>query len=308
MSFSPEDGKVPVFDNSTEDSSRSRSKSADLWRINFIETDPMFDFQLHFSKFHRAQNILKPHIHKNSAEIVYMLHGMQYYTVEGQDYRILGGQLLISPPGLVHFSSREPEQKGEFYYLTINPDCIASLLPGDPETAGVLYELLTGKVVVRAIPDTEQLHLLTEELHQAKNSIGPCQKCRILCAILRLLIFTWDTVEPDAVGHYSDFMGQIYLYIEDHIMEKLRVDDIARVVQYSKTALQQKFKTYSHLTVHEYILSRKIEAAKRFMNEPDAKPYEVWKKLSFSSQSYFGQVFRRYTGMTISQFLFRRGE
>ena len=103
-------------------------------------------------------------------------------------------------------------------------------------------------------------------------------------------------------------MGQLYLYIEDHIKEKIRVDDIARVAQYSRTALQQKFKTHSHLTVHEYILSRKIEAAKRLMVEPDAKPHEIWKKLAFSSQSYFGQVFRRDTGMTISQYLFNRGE
>ena len=303
-----EDGMIPVFDNSTEDSLWTSSKASDRWRVNFIEDYRDFDFQLHFVKLHRANHFLLPHIHKNSAEIVYMLHGMQYYTVDNRDYRIPGGQLLISPPGLVHFSNQEPEQKGEFYYLTINPDCIASLLPGDAETVRVLYELLTGGVVVRAIPDTEQLRLLAEELRQAKNSTGSCRKCRILCAILRLLLYTWDTVEPDAVGHYTDFMGQIYLYIEDHITEKLQVDDIARIAQYSKTALQQKFKTYSRLTVHEYILSRKIEAAKRMMNEPDAKPYEVWEKLSFSSQSYFGQVFRRYTGMTISQYLLRHGE
>ena len=299
---------IKILSDSGEVSGVSSNKSAHRWGINYREDDPSFDFQLNYVKFNWTQKILEPHIHKDSTEIVYMLHGIQYYTVDNKDYRVLGGQLLITPPGTVHSSRREPEQKGDFYYLTINPNCLASLLPEDQEAVRALRILLSEKVVVRSIPDINQFRTLMEELRHAHGNSGSCRKCHVLCAILRLLLYTWETVEPDNyIVQYSDFMGQIYLYIEDHITEKLRVDDIARVSQYSKTALQQKFKTYSHLTVHDYILSRKIEAAKRFMNEEGVNPHEVWKKLSFSSQSYFAQVFRQFTGMTITQYLNRRG-
>ena len=298
-----------VIKNNEEKSRKTTGKTFERWQLNYLETDPAFDFQLHSVKFRAAQDTLKPHRHENSAEIVYMLHGKQYYTVDDRDYCVLGGQLLITPPGSVHSSRQEPEQKGNFYYLTFNPDCLAALLPGDPDAARAIRELFTRETVVRAIPDIEELRALAEELRRAHGNAGVCRRCRVLCAVLRLLLYTLDTVEPDAgLGQYTDFMGFLYLYIEDHITEKLRVDDIAQAAQYSRTALQQKFKTYSHSTVHEYILSRKIEAAKRLMDEPGAKPHEIWKELGFSSQSYFAQVFRRHTGMTISQYLAKRGE
>jgi len=41
------------------------------------------------------------------------------------------------------------------------------------------------------------------------------------------------------------------------------------------------------------------------MLETAGNPYDVWETLSFSSQCYFGQVFKQYTGMTVTQYLDR---
>ncbi len=294
---------VPVVRNSDEVSSQQRSKDTERWHLNFTEIDPTFDFQFNYVKYRRTWNLMGQHIHENSAEIVWVMHGRQFYTVDGEEYSILGGQILISPLGLVH-QSRVAEEKGDFFYLTINPDCLSAIFPADSETADTLRSLLSNEVAVRVLRNISQLSAIASDLRLAFSDARLCRKSRIMYALFRLLIITLDAPEIDTdLAPYSTFMERVYLFIEDHIAERLTVKDVASAVQYSETGLQRKFRAYSNLSVHEYILNRKIEAAKRMMIEQDTNPYRVWKQLAFSSQSYFSQVFRKYTGLTISQYL-----
>ena len=295
---------VPRYRNSLNSTYQIKNKNVFRWHINYVEVDPAFDFQISYVKISSAQGIVRKHIHENSTEIVYVLRGEQFYNVDGKTYRLLGGEMLLSPPGLVHSSENVPEQKGDFYYITINPACIADVvLSSEPETVEKLKEMLQGQTAIYGFSDTNYLRNIMEELFQLHNSDCSHKKLRICCALCELLLFTADAVESETVNEtYTEFMDQVYLYIEDHVCEKLTVDDLAERFQYSKTAFRNKFKSYSQLPVHEYILRRKIEMAKRLLSDSAIDPHTVWEMLSFSSPSYFNQVFKRVTGITVLQY------
>lgn len=297
--------KIPIYRNSLTSTYQIKNKNLLRWHVNYTEIDPAFDFQVCYVKFSSAQESIANHIHENSAEIVYVLRGEQFYNVDGKAYRVLGGEMLLSPPGLVHSSENVPEQKGDFYYITINPACVADVvLSSEPETVEKLKEMLQGQTAIYGFSDTNYLRNIMEELFQLHNSDCSHKKLRIRCALCELLLFTADAVESETVNEtYTEFMDQVYLYIEDHVCEKLTVDDLAERFQYSKTAFRNKFKSYSQLPVHEYILRRKIEMAKRLLSDSAIDPHAVWEMLSFSSPSYFNQVFKRVTGMTVLQYL-----
>ncbi len=279
------------------------------WSVNFIDIDPAFDFQINYVKLLRSIRPLSAHIHENSAEIVYRLHGEQYYNIDGKDFRVLGGELLLSAPGTVHTSSNIPEQKGDFYYLTINPACLRDALfpfPDEDETIKKLTEMLSGKTAVYYYSDIRQITRLAEGLKRTYISDCSCKKTRIRNLVTRLLLFTMDVVETKPVRHtHTGFIERVYKYIDEHICEKLTVEKVANHFMYSKSTFQKIFQRYSHMTVHQYIMVRKIEAAKKMMLETAGNPYDVWETLSFSSQCYFGQVFKKYTGMTVTQYLDR---
>ncbi len=297
--------ETPRYRNSLCESFEHTQKNSFRKHVNYLDIDPTFDFQVSYVKLSTANPPVCNHIHDNSAEIVYVLRGKQIYCVNRIEYQVPGGEMLLSPPGLIHNGGNLPEQKGDFYYITINPDCITDILPAADEiTVHALTEMLLADASVHRFSDIQKLQKIIAELFDLHDSSCPHKKLRIRCAICQLLLFTMDAIESETHSEvFSDFMNDVYHYIEDHVCEKLTVDDLAEHFQYSRTAFRNKFKGYFHLPVHEYILHRKIEKAKQFLQDPSVHPHEVWEMLSFSSFSYFNQVFKRFTGMTVAQYL-----
>ena len=297
--------EAPSCRNSSYETYELTQKNCYRKHLNFLDIDPSFDFQISHVKLATANPPLFNHIHENSAEIVYVLRGKQTYFVNRTEYQIRGGEMLLSPPGIVHTGGNMPEQKGDFYYITINPDCIRDILPAADEiTVRALIDMLLHDASAYCYSDTDQLKAFIEQLFMLHESRCSHKIMRIRCAICQLLLFTMDAIESEAHSEtVSDFMNTVYLYIEDHVCEKLTVDQLAEHFQYSRTAFRDKFKGYFHLPVHEYILHCKIEKAKQFLQDPTIHPHEVWEMLSFSSFSYFNQVFKRFTGVTVAQYL-----
>jgi AraC family transcriptional regulator len=52
------------------------------------------------------------------------------------------------------------------------------------------------------------------------------------------------------------------------------------------------------MSPHQYILRRRVDAAKQLLADGDLPVAEVASALGFSTQSHFGRIFRQITGMT----------
>lgn len=87
-------------------------------------------------------------------------------------------------------------------------------------------------------------------------------------------------------------------YINEHITEKITVNEIAEKVGVSREYLSSKFKKTMGQPLPEYITEQKIEIAKKLLTFSDKPLIEIANYLSFSSQSYFQSQFRNITGMT----------
>ena len=199
---------VFVSRNRDEVSEERRGKDFARWHLNYTEIDSDFDFQLNYVRYRRTWDASGQHMHMNSAEITWVLHGMQPNIINGEDYTVYGGQALVSPPELIHGAvQRGTEQKGDFYYLTINPDCLSSFLPPDPETLNAVHSLLSDSVSVRMFVNIRKLSAAAAELQNAYYDASRCRKGKIAGALLRLLVMTLDAEKiENGIAPYSDFI------------------------------------------------------------------------------------------------------
>lgn len=98
-------------------------------------------------------------------------------------------------------------------------------------------------------------------------------------------------------------------YVEDckkdivnNIFRQISLSDVAKDLGIRPSYLSRLFTLHEGKTVTEYIHEQKINAAKNMLLYSDRTITEIADYLKFSSQSYFGKLFKKYTDMTPQTF------
>ncbi len=94
-------------------------------------------------------------------------------------------------------------------------------------------------------------------------------------------------------------------YVHSHIYEKLTSSILADALGFSAPYLSSAFKKATGMTVTDFIAQQKIKEARYLLDCHAYSIPEISQLLCFSSQSYFGCVFRKLTGMTPLEYQLR---
>lgn len=96
----------------------------------------------------------------------------------------------------------------------------------------------------------------------------------------------------------DDLTARCKNYIQQHIHEPLRLSNIAKAFRLSTDYLSAHFSRITGQTLKEYIMQEKVRQAADLLRYTDQPINNIGAYLSFSFQSHFGEVFRKYMGMT----------
>ncbi|OCT15073.1 AraC family transcriptional regulator [Paenibacillus pectinilyticus] len=104
-------------------------------------------------------------------------------------------------------------------------------------------------------------------------------------------------------GHATGKMREVIRYIHTHFHEKgFTIGAIAEHVTLSETYLCFYFKKQKGQTVKEYISEVRVEKAKELLREQDLKLYDIATRLGLADANYFTTFFKKYTGITPSEY------
>lgn len=91
-------------------------------------------------------------------------------------------------------------------------------------------------------------------------------------------------------------------YLSDHLTQEIGPEDAASAVGISRYHLSRLFKSMTGMTMGEYLIRERIEAAKQLLAASDRSIPQIASLLRFCDQSYFTAVFRRQTGLTPGEY------
>ncbi len=100
----------------------------------------------------------------------------------------------------------------------------------------------------------------------------------------------------------SPLIRQAMDYIHNHLLEPFKAADVARSVYVHPVYLSARFKQVTGETMSEYVQRERIKEAQRMIRRGKESSSAIASACQFCSQSYFIQVFKRYTGLTPEQF------
>ena len=90
--------------------------------------------------------------------------------------------------------------------------------------------------------------------------------------------------------------------ISMHPEENPDLEQMAKKYGYTPYYFSKKFKQEVGLSLRDYTAQQKIEKAKILLSQNTMSVSDISEYLGFNSQSYFGSVFRKMTGMTPSDY------
>lgn len=150
--------------------------------------------------------------------------------------------------------------------------------------------------------------LSTEDAFSLSDAyIQHCDMLNSLDRILNLqysmvLEFTERVERIRFGGKHTQLTIAVANYIQHHLSEPIRAEDIAKELYMSRPYLSTKFKEETGETLTDFILKEKTEEAKRLLRYSDKSFTAIGSYLGFSSLGHFSQVFKRYTGRTPTEY------
>lgn len=114
---------------------------------------------------------------------------------------------------------------------------------------------------------------------------------------------TPDITEIITTSADDTFINKLNELIEKHMDdENLNITYLCKEVGLSRASLYNKLKALTDLSPNEYINKARMERAMLLLKQTDLNITEIAEKTGFSSSRYFSTAFKKYTGMTPSQY------
>ncbi|MBD5155596.1 MAG: helix-turn-helix domain-containing protein [Oscillibacter sp.] len=101
---------------------------------------------------------------------------------------------------------------------------------------------------------------------------------------------------------FSRPIAQCLDYIYNHLHQPISLQDLADLTDLNPSYLSTLFREEMGLTVSDYIMSKKMEAARNMLKYTSETYAEISAVLNFSSQSHFIRAFKKYNGETPKQY------
>ena len=89
---------------------------------------------------------------------------------------------------------------------------------------------------------------------------------------------------------------------ENYNRPDLKIGDAAKKVYLTPTYLSSLFKSKTGMTVGQYITRCRVEKAKELLLDPRYKLYDIAEMVGYNDENYFARTFRKWTGMTPSEY------
>ena len=252
-------------------------------------------------------NFLSWHCH-DFYELYIHLQGAEYYSVDNNTYRLKPNQLLIIPPFRMHgLMMNKKLTRYERAFIYLSPSFMKYLGCGQVDIEQMISEFTgSGRFVFDM--DEEQARTCAEHInavHLNGENHQPWDRFTDLSHLLPAVRIMIEAMHSSAASMptipANPLMSEILGYIEEHYAEAITLKSLSDQFNISQSSLSHQFLRYTHHSVYEYILYKRIMMAKYRLIQNET-PGEAAFQCGFGDYSNFLRAFKKITGLTPSEY------
>ncbi len=260
-------------------------------RVLFSDGDVMFRYNL---DTHPVPESFTMHTH-NLCEIYIFLNGKASFRIEGSEYRLERGDLLVMRPAEAHCIQVQADHPYERLSVHFEPSLFERI---DPE--GKLMRVFEDREAGRFnrfsaadFPDQNYRVMLTQLMQP-----GNCSRLNVMSVLLPILNQLYQLYQQRdelAPATESTLLFQVIRYVNEHLSEPLSLDSLCERFYISKPQLCRTFKRTTGASVGEYIAAKRLLQAQTMLRA-GMPPTQVCTACGFNDYSAFYRAYRKHFG------------
>ena len=265
-----------------------------------------------YCEYHHYINTVPPSIdfHQHPFyEIFVFLSGNANYIIEGKTYRLRPGDILLTSNQDIHRPEIFSGKPYERFVIWLSADFFDNIMDYGEELSRCFIDAANKDY--RLIRPNEsrltKLKKLINELDSLKDSRSFASNALAYARIIEFLVQLsrayYDTpysVVDDVTE--DDKINQIIAYIGDNLTENLSLDHLSGRFYLSKFYLSKRFKQYTGLSIYQYILKKRLTAARNMLSEK-VPVLDACDRCGFTDYSNFLKAFKREFGCTPTKYV-----
>lgn len=252
------------------------------WCLMMVYRFGTTEFQLDYTESCIRQSVLwESHCHAQF-EMIAVVEGDITVMREGKNYRLTENQIIIIPP--LSYHTVTANQQGTYRRIAVLFDFSAI-----PPVLRSEFALRGMDSVVSVFPYAEQLR----EIYQK----GDLEFYAPLVHSLMTRIF-YDVLEqPEnpSENETDAFLKKVLQYIDEHLQEKILLDDLAVYTARSKSSLCHLFENKMGISPKQYILKKKLALASKMIYE-GIPPTVAAAHIGYENYSNFYRLYKKNIG------------
>ena len=250
-------------------------------------------------------DIVPIHTH-NFYEISLCESGKAQHLCNGQRFSIQKGDIIIIPPGVRHcpIGMQHMLKPYKRIILFINPFFIEKSFsmwpyyekhrelfdqPRHFQTLGTPHEKLWKYFNMAALESNTQ------------NPYSDSFLCGITTCLLTKFMKATDTTLEPSLKAEKQLLENIVLYTEEHLSEKIVLNDIAEYFNVSKSYVTKLFRNSMGCSFHEFLIQTRLDETKNLLQR-DISLDMIAELTGFGDYSNFYRTFKKEYGMTPSEY------
>ena len=250
----------------------------------------------HFSGLH----VMKyAHVHAQY-ELYFCTENVEQKSViNGIEYTYQYPCVILSPPYTVHSMSCEDPRAVDFdcYVFYFDERMLSSykeeLIPKG------LRGMIGGRIFRLTEEQAEYLKGLLVWCERSSAAVTMMQRELTFLLFLNKIFEICSEEKTIYVDGGPDYIREVLGYIAEHFCEPIDTQTILRRFSVSRSKLDRDFKKQTGSTVHDFLVSCRINQAKILLQaEPVLPIQEIAVRCGIENESYFFPFFKRYTGIT----------
>ena len=276
-------------------------------RISDLSIDRIYiNSQTRSSDYHMVEN----HFH-HYYECFYVRQGSCRFFINGDLCDLAAGELLIIPPGNIHFNNylsttvriniyfREADllDNGEDYFPGLSSRLLRIVKVHLPASYRDLMERTIDQMLSEEKINDENTSVMMKLIFR-----------QFLLNLTRFGIFHYDHMDEQDTGSGSGDIIRASHYISEHYSERITLSSMAAMVGLSPSYFSRKFNQVTGMGMKEFLNYVRLEAASVELCSTTHSITDVAMNCGFSDSNYFKDVFKKMYGLSPRAYRNLRGK